>query len=240
MKTELEIYQEKLQQKTEELEEFIYIVSHDVKAPLRAITNLTAWIADDLEEIQNDEIKENIKLLKSRVSRMERMLSALTDISRIGRMELEVMPVDVKKLCEEIIELNQFDKAVKVEFGEMPKFNTYRFKLKRVLTELLKNALASMNSQKNTIHIETREKDDYFQFTIRDNGCGMPEEALEKVKKIFYTVHIKDDIDTTGAGLTIADKIVDFVGGSMEIQSKIEQGTTISFSWPKLINVQPN
>ena len=117
MKTELEIYQEKLQQKTEELEEFIYIVSHDVKAPLRAITNLTAWIADDLEEIQNDEIKENIKLLKSRVSRMERMLSALTDISRIGRMELEVMPVDVKKLCEEIIELNQFDKAVKVEFG---------------------------------------------------------------------------------------------------------------------------
>jgi signal transduction histidine kinase len=239
MKTDLDICREELRQKSAELEEFIYIVSHDVKAPLRAITNLTAWIEDDLADIENDEIKENINLLKNRVNRMERMLSALTDISRIHRMGLEISPVDVEDLCSKLFQQLNPPAQCRLKMSDLPVFETYSMKLKRVFHELLSNAVMYSGENENLVEVEAADKGDFYEFKISDQGIGIADEALGKVMKIFYTVHIKDERDTTGAGLTIVSKILQFVGGKIKIESKENQGSRVVFTWPKRI-VQPN
>ncbi|MBL6963207.1 MAG: HAMP domain-containing histidine kinase [Bacteroidetes bacterium] len=235
MKTELEKCREKLLAKTKDLEEFIYIVSHDVKAPLRAITNLVDWIEDDLEgEVPND-VTVNMDLLKTRVSRLERMISSLTDISRIHRMELDHAEVDVKQMCLEIIKGRPDSNKIELEIKQMPVFKTYYQKLKRVFTELISNAANFQSNSHIQLQIKAEDQGEAYKFIVKDNGIGISEDAIEKVKKIFYTVHLKDEMDTTGAGLTIADKIIDFAGGELSIQSKINEGTAVSFTWPKEI-----
>ncbi|HPD65097.1 MAG TPA: HAMP domain-containing sensor histidine kinase [Bacteroidia bacterium] len=236
MTEEINRLKEELKRKTEELESFVYIVSHDVKAPLRAINNLVEWIDEDLNGTTGD-VRENFDLLKNRVKRIENMMNALTELSRVRRMELDMAEVNTGAMIAEILEMIPDSKKMKVETGKMPVFRTMHRKLYKVLYALIENAVIFHDKEDGHIRISCKEKEDCYVFSVKDNGPGIPEDLQGKVFTVFYTVNSKDIRETTGVGLTLAKKILDFVGGNIQLISKQGEGSEFIFTWPKELNV---
>ncbi|MDX5346706.1 MAG: HAMP domain-containing histidine kinase, partial [Hymenobacteraceae bacterium] len=177
-----------------------------------------------------------IRLLQNRADRMERMIQALLTFSRVNRLDLEQSEVDTEQLIWQTWQqINpEADQLLQLE-GAFPVFTTYGLKLQHVFEQLLKNAVSFTSQPQAKITVTATESDDYYTFTVKDTGPGIPEEALPKVFSMFYTVTSKDKLDTTGAGLAIARKIVLFARGDIQIQSEVGKGTSVQFTWPKII-----
>jgi len=227
------LLENKLKHKNEELEQFIYIVSHDVKAPLRAINNLVGWIEDEIGDYDNN-VTEYFKLLKGRVNRIDSMMNALTELSRVRRLELEHTETNVGKLIQDIIDIIPDKKNISIEIDKMPVFRTMQSKLFKVLYALIHNAFRFHTNDKNGwIKIKCTENTDSYLFEIIDNGPGIEVQYHQKVFSVFYTLNSKDVSETTGAGLTIASAIVDFAGSKLNLESNPGQGSNFNFLWPK-------
>ncbi|KAA9346128.1 sensor histidine kinase [Adhaeribacter soli] len=234
MQPHAEDCQERLQKINAEFEEFSYIVSHDLKAPVRAITNLASWIEEDLEGTLPEDSQENFRLLKNRVGRLEKMIQALLEFSRVARLQLETGAVDVKskieKLAHEVAENRELKLTIS---GKIAPLETYAEKLTFVLGELLRNAIFFNSKTQPEIKVELQENAEALQITIADNGPGFPETSLPKLFTMFYTVLPKDQLETTGAGLAIVNKIVNFVGGKITAGNHPEGGAVFTLTWPK-------
>jgi len=239
MKNKTEILEQQIKQKSEELEQFVYIVSHDVKAPVRAINNLVSWIEEDLGQM-TDSVKEYFGLLKGRVGRIEKMMDALTELSRVKRLELEIAETNVSKIINNIIDIIPDKGQITVETGDMPVFRTMYQKLFKVLNILIINAFQFHDKNNGWIKIQCTDNKDHYLFEIKDNGPGIAEEYHQKIFTIFYTLCSKDTHETTGAGLSIAKAIVEFAGGQMNVSSKPGEGSNFYFTWPKAENLTTN
>ncbi|MFC6999308.1 sensor histidine kinase [Rufibacter roseus] len=218
-----------------EYEEFAYIVSHDLKAPLRAINNLSGWIKEDLGENLDKDVQHNINLLQNRAERMERMINGILQFSRVERMDMEIKEINVQNLVQEIVAGTDTPTTLQVHTSNLPQFTTYSKKLEEVLNQLLQNAVLYNENTHPQITVSCTEEGEFYLFSIKDNGIGIPADAQEKVFKLFFTVLPKDKSDHLGAGLTIARKIVKFVGGEIKIESSVGKGSEFSFTWPKSI-----
>lgn len=217
-------------------EEFVYIVSHDLKAPLRAISNLSSWIEDDLKESGSQDIIDNVTLLKNRVKRMERMMDALLLLSRVQNKDLEILLVDIEKMCEEIVSLITNGKHVELKVqSSIPPFFTFKEKLFSVFFYLIENALKFNDNEFKKISITATQQNNFYEFSVGDNGTGIAKENIEKIFTVFYTVQAKDKYPNTGAGLAIAKKIILFVGGEISVDSEFGKGSVFKFTWPKEI-----
>ncbi|GAB3817268.1 hypothetical protein GCM10028895_13230 [Pontibacter rugosus] len=196
---------EQLEQLKKEFDEFAYIVSHDLKAPVRAVTNLSTWIEEDLGDDLAPDIKHNMDLLRSRASRLERMIEGLLTFSRSTRLELEVGLTDVSALLQEVKQ--SISPHITLHVPEsICNVLTYKAKLREVLTHVLQNAVAFNDKAQPEIVVTLSEQEHMLLFSISDNGIGIPEEALQKVFTLFYTVAPKDSVDTIGTGLAISKK----------------------------------
>ena len=225
---------EKLRQVTADFDNFAYIVSHDLKAPVRAITNISNWIEEDLGNEIPEEVKENLDLLRNRADRLEKMINALLVFSRVGRLNTEIKMVSVQEIVNQI----KADIALPghVEFNispNLPVITTYPDLLKSVLQEILDNAIRFNDKHKAIINLEVNEQASLVIFTLTDNGPGIPEEAIPKIFSMFYTVQVKDKVNTTGAGLAIAKKAAAIAGATIDVTSDLNQGSVFRVSWPK-------
>ncbi|MCC9167277.1 sensor histidine kinase [Pontibacter harenae] len=228
--------EDELAQLKQDFEEFAYIVSHDLKAPVRAINNLSMWIEEDLGDQIPEDVQQNMQLLRNRAMRMERMIEALLQFSRVNRSELEINKVDTAVLLQEVKAKLPKPDAVALEvLPSLPTFKTYGAKLERVFTHIISNAYTFAQKPVTTIQVAVKEEEGFYRFSFADNAQGMPAEALKKIFKLFYTVAPKDTVDTCGAGLAITKKIVQFVGGKIEAMQNQMGGTTLTFTWPKAL-----
>ncbi len=219
-----------------EFEEFSYIVSHDLKAPIRAISNLSAWIEEDLGEEIPGEVKHNMHLLRSRANRLERMVDSLTQHYRVSTQELDVLPTQVAELAREVVNDLSDPESVVLQLPQpLPQFVTYRQKLRSVLQHIIGNAAQHSGKRITEVVLQAKEHAICYEFSVQDNGAGVPAEALDKIFKMFYTVAPKDTVDTDGAGLALTKKIVQFVGGHITANSNELNGLTVIFTWPKYI-----
>lgn len=227
----------RLKKITAEFEEFAYIVSHDLKAPVRAINNLATWLEEDLEGNLPADSAANFKLLKNRVSRLDSMIQALLDYSRIARFDLETYPVNVTGIIEKVADTLSQQKPLKLHIsGNIAAFNTFGNKLTTVLNHLLTNAIRFNDKPQAEINIELTDGADFATISIADNGPGIPEAGLKKIFTMFYTVLPKDTLETTGAGLAIVNKIVNFVGGELQVKNQVNSGAVFTVKWPKNLN----
>ncbi|HEY4619216.1 MAG TPA: HAMP domain-containing sensor histidine kinase [Flavobacterium sp.] len=223
-----------------EYEEFVYIVSHDIKTPMRAIINIATWIEDDLGSNANQDILDNFSLLKNRVVRLENMMNALLEVSRVDKTKMELYEVNIPKLVNDCIKM--LDNKSNVEFHityHLKDENciTLGKKLEKVLFSLLDNAIRFHDKEKKNVIIEITENDADYEISISDDGPGIPEEVRDKIFSIFYTVNSKDVVDTTGAGLTISNKIIKMVGGKLHYAPTVSNGSLFKFNWPKTISI---
>ena len=220
-----------------EYEEFAYIVSHDLKAPVRAISNLLTWLEDDLEGNLPGDSKENFGLVKNRLGRLDKMIQSLLDFSRVPRLHLETRRIDLAQELKWLPEQLPKDKALKLEIsGQIPVLETFAEKLIYVLKELLQNAFFFNDKPAVEITVNLEDTPENVMITITDNGPGVPESSLNKIFVMFYTVQPKDRLETTGAGLAIVNKIVTFAGGKIKAENNPAGGLKISITWPKSLN----
>jgi len=228
---------EELNALKKEYEEFVYIVSHDLKSPMRAINNITTWIEEDLKSTEDKGILENFGLLKNRVVRLENMMNSLLELSRVSRFEMELYDVNIPNLIADCVEMAVGNSGAVFHMDitlSSETINTLGKKLQKVLLSLFDNAIRFHDKEKKDIFVAVKETADQYLFSVRDNGPGIPDDVKEKIFGIFYTVNSKDRVDTTGAGLAISAKIINMVGGTMRCITAEDGGSIFEFTWPKV------
>jgi len=234
-----EIEQEKEQQRAElarsnaDLEEFAYAASHDLKAPLRAISHLVQWIADDVQPVANPETLENLKLLQGRVARMQMLLDGLLAYSRLGHTDSTAEDVDITELVREVLAMLAPPPGFVVACdGTMPVIRTHRVPLQIVLENLIGNSLKHHDRTEGRITLSVRPVDGATEFRITDDGPGIAPQFHDRIFLMFQTLASRDDVETSGIGLTIVKKKVQTHGGQIWVESAPPaRGTTFGFTW---------
>ncbi|NJM88337.1 MAG: GHKL domain-containing protein [Hydrococcus sp. RU_2_2] len=220
--------------RNQELDRFTYVVSHDLKAPLRAIANLSQWIEDDLEGQLPEDNQRNMELLRSRVYRMEALISGLLEYSRVGRTEVASETININELLEEILDSLDPPATYTIEVqATMPTLTTKKLLLSQVFSNLISNAIKHSAREDGRIEITAITKGKYYEFSVSDNGGGIAPENHEKIFGIFQTLKGRDQKENTGIGLSIVKKIVEAEGGEIVLESELGQGATFRFTCPK-------
>ena len=222
-----------LERSNSELDQFAYVASHDLKAPLRGIANLTEWIEEDLGDRVTGESREHMQLLKGRVNRMEALINGILAYSRAGRVTEKAESVDVGRLLTETIELLSPPEGTEIVVAsEMPVVYTERVPLQQVFMNLLGNAIKYNSNPHARVEVSAKSRDNQYEFAVADNGPGIAPQYREKVWQIFQTLAPRDKVEGTGIGLSVVKKIVEARGGSAWLESEVGKGTTFFFTWP--------
>lgn len=227
-------YTRNLEKSNKELDQFAYIVSHDLKAPLRAISNLSQWLMDDLGASLSGDNLNTLNMLMGRVKRMESLINGILEYSKVGRENTPAESIDVSKLVEEVVEILSPPNHITVAVNpSMPVLRASRILMFQVFSNLISNALKFNDKKQGLVTIDSRENEDSYEFTVEDNGPGIPEEYYEKVFVIFQTLQSRDRFESTGIGLTIVKRILTEKGGTIRVESKVGAGSRFIFNWPK-------
>lgn len=231
---QLNEYLSDLEKTNKELDKFAYIVSHDLKAPLRAIGNLTDWITQDSADNLTDESKENFQIIKGRVKRMEQLINAILEYSKVSKHKGTQELFSFNEIIHNAVDLAGTDSNCKVEIsGTMPEYYGDKVKYQQVFMNLISNGIKHNNKEQKKIEICCREEGKFWEFMIKDNGPGIDKRFHEKVFVIFQTLKARDEFESTGIGLSIVKKIVEEAGGSIRIESTPGEGAAFYFTVPK-------
>jgi PAS domain S-box-containing protein len=226
-----------LHERNRELDQFAYVASHDLKAPLRAIANLSEWIEEDLTTQLPPENQMQMQLLRARVQRMDALIDGLLEYSRVGRVKIPTETVDVRALLIEIIDTLSLPSSFQVQIiSDLPTLVARRILLKQVLSNLIDNAIKHHPRLEGIVRISAQALEDQYQFSVSDDGEGIDPLYHDKIFVIFQTLQARDDHESTGVGLSIVKKIVEAEGGRVRVESQPGSGTTFSFTWPKSPN----
>lgn len=232
---QLEAKQAELVRSNRDLEQFAYVASHDLKAPLRAIEVLVQWLREDLTDHEGGEVHENLGLLGQRTQRLGRLLDDLLEYSRVGRKIGSLLRVDCKAMVEEIVELMSPPEGMSVEIeGSLPTFTTYSTPFEQVLRNLISNALKHHPGPPGKVTVSCEESADFYVFFIADDGPGIPQEYAERVFQMFQTLKPRDEVEGSGMGLAIVTRIVEWQGGRVWFEPGAGgRGTVFKFQWQR-------
>ncbi|MEM8777944.1 MAG: PAS domain-containing protein [Cyanobacteria bacterium P01_G01_bin.49] len=223
-----------LEKRNQELDQFAYVTSHDLKAPLRAIANLSQWLEEDLEDKLDEETTYQMQLLRKRVHRLENLINGLLQYSRVGRIETKIQQTNINQLLNDILESLTYPPEFDIEIQEnMPTFFTSYLPLQQVFANLISNSIKHHNRPNGKVIIAAKELENTYEFSVRDDGVGIAPEYHEKIFTIFQTLEARDKTENTGVGLSIVKKIVEGQGGKITLESKRGEGSTFRFTWPK-------
>ncbi|HEX2198119.1 MAG TPA: ATP-binding protein [Burkholderiales bacterium] len=220
-----------------ELDQFAYVASHDLKAPLRGIASLAQWIQDDIGERLTGDSANHMRMLQGRVHRMQALIDGVLAYSRAGRTLTTPERVDSAALVQEVIELQALPAEVKVDVApHMPSLQAERVPLQQVFMNLIDNAVKYARGYRPDVLLEVawRDLEDTYEFSVRDNGPGIAPEYQERIWGIFQTLAPRDKVEGTGIGLSVVKKVVESRGGRVWVESEPGQGAAFRFTWPKV------
>jgi len=225
---------ERVEKTNRELEDFAYIISHDLKAPLRGISTLASWISTDYADKFDQEGKEQIDLLITRVGRMHDLIEGVLQYSRIGRLNEGQVYINLNDLVPEIIDMVCPPDNIKVIIENvLPVIKFERTRIIQVFQNLISNAVKYIDKPEGWVKIDSVEEENQWVFSVSDNGPGIKEKYFDKIFQIFQSVSQQEGFESTGIGLTVTKKIVELYGGKIWVESNPEHGSTFFFSLPK-------
>ncbi|WP_413702297.1 ATP-binding protein [Psychromonas sp. KJ10-10] len=225
---------EELKRSNKELNDFAYVASHDLKAPLRGIMQLALWIEEDIDDFADEDTKVNLSLLMNRTKRLEKLLEDLLDYSHIGRKEGDIQEIDTKEVVLNIFDLQCPSHDISLVCQEdMPVIKSSVSPFETIIRNLIGNAIKHNNRTDGVITVSSKEFPRYYQFSIKDNGPGIPEQYHQQIFELFKTLQPRDEVEGSGMGLAIIKKLLDHHNGSITVESDGKEGTCFTFTWPK-------
>ncbi|MHC4394199.1 MAG: sensor histidine kinase [Planctomycetota bacterium] len=223
-----------IEQANKELKNFAFTVSHDLKAPLRAIKALANWISTDYADKLNENGKEQIELLLTRVDQMNNLINGVLQYSRLGCAKEKPDPVDLNQVVSEVIDMVIPSDNITITIeNRLPVVEFEETRIMQVFQNLLTNAVKYMDKPEGKITIDCVEEADFWKFSVADNGPGIKERYFEKIFQIFQTVSPHHGLESSGVGLAVVKKIVELYGGKIWVESQIGRGSTFFFTLPK-------
>ena len=220
--------------KNKELEQFAYITSHDLKAPLRGISSLASFIKEDLEAGETDDVQSHISTMQKQVERLENLINGILEYSKIGKIQLEA--VDLETMLQE--EFKNYQNEPNVNFtteGKLPIVSGDKIQLSQVVSNLISNAVKYNDKEACKVAVSCIEKLESYEITFNDNGPGINPKYHEKIFEVFQILNEKDSYDSTGIGLAIVKKIIEKHEGTIRVVSDGTLGTKFVISYPKLL-----
>ncbi|MEM1251886.1 MAG: ATP-binding protein [Cyanobacteria bacterium P01_H01_bin.21] len=223
-----------LASRNQELDEFAYVASHDLKAPLRAIANLAQWLQEDLGDQIPTDNQQQLDLMQTRVKRLENFVEGLLQYSRAGRQSIEALPVSSTQLLEDIVDTLAIPEAMQITIPKTgPALTTEKLLLQQVLTNLISNAIKYHHRPNGHIMVSVEDIGSMVEFAVADDGPGIDPDYHERIFGVFQTLTSRDTIESTGIGLSIVKKLVENQGGEITLASALGKGSTFTFTWPK-------
>lgn len=237
----LNIYQSKyreLEIQNTSMEEFTYIISHDIREPLRSISNALRYLKEDYGT-QLDEMANNyIQFAEEGAQRLEDMISSLSSFIRVQEsIEFEI--VDTNDLIETVkkqLALLIQEEGVFLEVEELPEVYAHKYQLLQVFQNLITNAIRYRSEKPPYIKVGCKEEGDFWKFYVQDNGIGIKPEYQNRIFEVFQRLHSYDTIQGTGLGLSICQKAIARHGGELSLESDGKTGSTFYFTIAKPIN----
>lgn len=223
-----------LEEVNDELKSFAYIVSHDLKAPLRAIGSLADWLEADYKDTLDEQGGEIVGLINGRVKRMHNLIEGVLSYSRVSRDEETKSLIDTQKLIDQVIYSLAPPEHIKIEV-EGPVVDVYfeRTRLEQLFQNLISNSINFMDKEEGLIQVGCKELKDSIMIYVTDNGPGIEEAYYHKIFQIFQTLQARDSLETMGVGLAIVKKIVDRYDGEIGLRSKKGEGCSFHMKFPK-------
>lgn len=233
-RTDLEKANQDLGAVNKELQEFAYIVSHDLKAPLRAISQLSHWISEDYSEAFDDDGKMKMDLIIKRAKRMDGLIDGILRYSRVGRVREKEERVDLNILVTDVINNIAPPGHIKITIeNELPVVLRDSIRLEQVFQNLIGNAVKYMDKDKGFVKVDCADEGEYWECSVSDNGPGIDKKYHDRIFQIFQTLTPRDSYESTGIGLTLVKKIISLYGGSVRVASEVGKGSTFVFTIPK-------
>lgn len=223
-----------LTQRLRELDEFAYVTSHDLKAPLRAIDHLAHWISEDAGPLLPPASLDHLEKLRGRIRRMEKLLEDLLHYSRANRYPYRAERVDVAQLLDEIVRLVTPPEGFAIHvLTPLPTVVTQKVPLETVLRNLIENAIKHHDRWDGQVQVAVQELGEWLEFSVQDDGPGIALQFHERIFQLFQTLKPRDTVEGSGMGLAIVKKLIESRGGHITVESQVGQGTTFRFTWPK-------
>ena len=218
-----------LKNRNAELNKFAYVVSHDLKAPIRGIHNVVSWIEEDYADELSPELKRYLKIIPQKTRRMEALINGLLDYARLN---VKAVPenIDANTMVREIAE-SIVPRNFRLEIGDLPFLFTERIKLEQVFTNLISNSVKYTPQEDGLIQISCKAFESFYEFSIKDNGIGIAVEYHQKIFEIFQTLREQNEEESTGVGLAIVKKIIDDQQERITLKSELGKGAEFIFTW---------
>lgn len=223
---------EKLERSNRELSEYAHMVSHDLKSPLRSISALVDWIREDNLDKLTQESQGHFKLLEETVQKMEALISDILVYASAGKANGNKSLVNINQLINSISELIYMPDNVQLEIPKpLPSLYGEPIQLQQLFQNLIVNAIKYNDKSSGYVRIECEQHQDYYQFTVADNGMGIAPEYHEKIFKIFQSLN--PDKESSGLGLALVQKVVHSHQGQIWVSSELGVGASFHFTLKK-------
>jgi PAS domain S-box-containing protein len=234
LESRVELRTAALKAANQELEAFMYSVSHDLRAPLRAIIGYSTLLREDLLPSLNSENLDLFSRLQTGATRMNELLDGLLALSRIGRKEMQIQVCSLENLaCEVLVDLNVENDypTAQIILGELPSVKVDSVLMRQVFHNLIQNALKySSNQPQPKIQVGSRTDGRELVFYVQDNGVGFDMQYADNLFKPFQRLHHSQEFDGTGIGLAVVQRIIHRHGGRIWVEAGVNQGATFQFN----------
>lgn len=217
-----------------ELKQFAYVASHDLRSPLRALSNLASFIRSDDAAKLSESSQNYLQEMENRVQKMNKLIDDLLAYSRVGQSKGNLVSVNCSELVAEVVKLLDVPIGIELDVSpDLPNLQTYPVPLEQVFLNLITNAIKYHDQEVGRIEISADDRGDFVAFHVSDDGPGIDPRYQQKIFEMTQRIGHEKDVQGNGFGLAMIRKIVGSFEGEVTVQSDGTRGSTFTFTWPK-------